>query len=99
MSDKNRGFSSMDKKKREEIAQKGGEARKREIGPEGYSEIGKKGGEAKRGERNQEDYSEKGGESRKEKMSNDEKGGHGRKDNMSKESNKNDYDDEMYDGE
>jgi hypothetical protein len=67
MSTKDRGFASMDQKTKEEIAHKGGEARKKELGPEGYSEMGKKGGEARKQNMSHEDYQEmgkKGGESR-----------------------------------
>jgi general stress protein YciG len=47
MSVKERGFASMDPKKREAISRKGGEARKKSIGAEGYSKMGKSGGRQK----------------------------------------------------
>lgn len=40
-----RGFASMDRKRVQEIARKGGEARKQQLGPKGYAEMGHKGGE------------------------------------------------------
>jgi general stress protein YciG len=61
-----RGFASMPEEKVKDIAHKGGEARARELGPEGYSEMGKKGGEARAKELGPEGYSEmgkKGGQS------------------------------------
>lgn len=44
MSTKKRGFASMSQSMKEEIARKGGEARKKAIGKEGYSKMGQKGG-------------------------------------------------------
>ncbi len=52
MSIKNRGFGSMSQNKKEEIARKGGEARKKSIGKEGYSNMGKKGSKSKKATKN-----------------------------------------------
>lgn len=48
MTNTNKGFGSMDKEHVKDIAKKGGEARKEQLGPEGYSEMGRKGGEARK---------------------------------------------------
>lgn len=69
MTTKNRGFASMDTEKVKEIAKKGGEARKAQLGYSGYSEMGHKGGEARKEQLGPEGYSEMGhksGEVRKE---------------------------------
>lgn len=55
MSMKNRGFASMSQNKKEEIARKGGEARKKSIGKEGYSQMGKKGSSSKKSKKDKED--------------------------------------------
>lgn len=48
MSNADKSFASMDQDKVREIAKKGGEARKKQLGPEGYAELGHKGGEARK---------------------------------------------------
>ncbi len=57
---KKRGFASMDKKRVSNIAQKGGETRKQQLGSEGYSQLGQKGGEARKEQLGTEGYAEMG---------------------------------------
>ena len=45
MANRNKGFASMDEEKVKEIAHKGGEARKQQLGHDGYVELGHMGGE------------------------------------------------------
>lgn len=47
MNSKQKGFASMDPEKQRKIAKKGGETRKKQLGPQGYSELGHKGGKAR----------------------------------------------------
>ncbi len=44
--DDNRGLASADEEIREEVAQKGGEARAQQLGHEGMQKLGKKGGQS-----------------------------------------------------
>lgn len=48
MGNENKGFASMDEQKIKDIAKKGGDTRKDQLGPEGYAEMGHKGGKAKK---------------------------------------------------
>ncbi len=69
MSNKDKGFGSMDKERIQSIAKKGGEARKQQLGHEGYVEMGYKGGEARKQQLGHKGYSEmgqKGGHAKKE---------------------------------
>ena len=72
MNDKStKGFASMDKDKVEQIAHKGGEVRKEQLGHEGYVEMGRKGGQTRKEQLGHEGYSEmghKGGQVRKEQL-------------------------------
>lgn len=57
MTNKQKGQGDMSVR---EAGRRGGEARKEELGPEGYSKLGKQGGEARKQELGPEGYSELG---------------------------------------
>lgn len=55
-----RGFAAMNKDQVHAIAKKGGEARKKQLGPDGYAELGHKGGEARKAQLGTKGYAELG---------------------------------------
>ena len=60
MANRNKGFASMDEEKVKEIAHKGGEARKQQLGHDGYVELGHMGGEARKQQLGHDGYVELG---------------------------------------